>query len=86
MIRLFAACPKEWNARFTLLARGGFLVRAAIEKGEIHSVELFSQAGARCRLLNPWAGATVEIHRTGGRTESLTGSLLAFQYFWNRRG
>jgi hypothetical protein len=79
VIRLFAACPKEWNARFTLLARGGFLVTAAIEQGEIHSVELVSQAGAPCRVRNPWAGATVEIHRAGGRTESLTGSLLAFQ-------
>jgi hypothetical protein len=67
VIRLFAACPKEWNARFTLLTRGGFLVTASIEKGEIHSVELLSQAGAACRLRNPWAGSTVEILRQGGR-------------------
>jgi hypothetical protein len=79
VIRLFSACPKEWNARFTLLARGGFLVTAAIEKGEIHSVELLSQAGAPCRLRNPWPGATVHIVRTGGQTESLTGPLLAFE-------
>ena len=67
ILRVFAAWPKEWNARFTLLARGGFLVTAAIEKGEIDSVELVSQAGAPCRLRNPWAGATVEILRAGGR-------------------
>jgi hypothetical protein len=56
-----------------------FFVTASIEKGEIHSVELLSQGGAACRLRNPWAGSTVEILRHGGRTESLTGSLLAFQ-------
>jgi hypothetical protein len=85
VIRLFAACPKEWNARFTLLARGGFLITASIEKGEIHSVELLSQAGAACWLRNPWAGSTVEILRPGGRTESLTGSLLAFQTAKNEK-
>jgi hypothetical protein len=79
VIRLFAACPKEWNARFTLLSRGGFLVTAAIEKGQIHSVELVSQTGSPCRMRNPWAGATVEVLRAGGRTERLTGPLLAFQ-------
>jgi len=79
VIRLFAACPKEWNVRFTLLARGGFLVTAAIENGDIHSVQLLSQTGAPCQLRNPWPGAAVEIVRADGRAERRNDPLLIFQ-------
>ena len=51
VIRLFAACPKEWNARFTLLARGGFLVTAAIEEGR----DPFGRAGFASRRAVPAA-------------------------------
>jgi hypothetical protein len=55
-IELFAAWPKEWDARFKLGARGGFVVTASIRGGQVESVELESLAGAECRVRNPWTG------------------------------
>ena len=55
-IRLFPAWPKEWDARFKLAARGGFLVEASFQKGAVESVEIESLAGAECRIVNPWTG------------------------------
>jgi hypothetical protein len=72
IIHLFPAWPKEWDASFKLLARGGFLVTASIKGGVVESVELESQAGAECRLRNPWREAAI----VGGRR--MTGSLLTF--------
>ncbi len=40
ILHLFPAWPREWNARFTLLTRGGFLVASSIKNGTIDSVEL----------------------------------------------
>jgi hypothetical protein len=36
------------------------------------------QAGAECRLRNPWGEAAVTLHRDGKKSESLKGSLLKF--------
>src|SRR5262245_38291338 len=51
VIEPFAAWPKEWTARFKLLARGGFLVTASGE-----SIEVEALVGGECRLKNPWTG------------------------------
>ncbi len=79
IIHLFGAWPKEWDAEFTLLARGAFLVTSAIRKGQVRFVELLSQAGGECRLRNPWGESGVTLYRDGKRSEELKGSLLAFQ-------
>jgi hypothetical protein len=79
VLRLFPAWPKEWNAKFTLLARGGFLVTSSMKNGAIDSVELVSNAGATCRMRNPWGHAAVQIRRNGSVAETLNGSLIAFQ-------
>jgi hypothetical protein len=54
VIRVFPAWPKDWDARFTLLARGGFLVTSSMANGAIESVELVSNVGVPCRVRNPW--------------------------------
>jgi hypothetical protein len=77
ILHLFPAWPKEWNARFTLAARGGFVVTASMQHGRIESLELQSQAGAECRLRNPFDGSVV-LHRDGRKAEILQGSLLRF--------
>ncbi len=79
VVRVFPAWPKDWDARFTLLARGAFLVTSSMTNGTAHSVELVSNAGAPCRLRNPWANAEIEIHRNGAPVETLTGPLLSFE-------
>src|SRR5262249_39093553 len=78
VIRVFPAWPKEWDASYTLLARGAFLVTSSIERGRIGFVELESQAGAECRLRNPWGESAVTLYRDGKKSESLPGALLRF--------
>ncbi|OPZ83065.1 MAG: hypothetical protein BWY76_02456 [bacterium ADurb.Bin429] len=57
VIRVFPAWPHAWDAEFRLLARGGFLVTAAIRGGEIQAVGIESRRGEDCRIRNPWPGA-----------------------------
>jgi hypothetical protein len=78
IIHVFAAWPKEWDAEFTLLARGAFLVTSAMKEGNIEFVELKSQAGGDCLLSNPWSDAHVVLFRNGRQAEDMTGSLLKF--------
>ena len=78
VLRVFPAWPKDWDADFTLLARGAFTVSAAQSGGKIGSVAIVSQAGQVCRLQNPWGEAVVELSRDGGPTERLSGALLVF--------
>lgn len=78
VIRVFPAWPKEWDASYTLLARGAFLITSSIERGRIGFVELESQAGVECRLRNPWGEREVTLYRDDKKSESLQGSLLRF--------
>lgn len=78
VIRVFPAWPKEWDASYTLLARGAFLVTSSMRQGRIGFVELESQAGAECRLRNPWGDGEVTLYRDGKKSENLRGSLLRF--------
>jgi Glycosyl hydrolase family 95 catalytic domain len=78
VIRVFPSWPREWNASYTLLARGAFLVTSSIESGRIGFVELESQAGGECRLRNPWGESEVTLFRDGKKSENLHGSLLRF--------
>jgi hypothetical protein len=78
VIRLFAAWPDEWDARFTLRARGGFVVSASRMAGRTGRVEIRSEAGGACRLRNPWRTATVLLLRNGRRLTELRGDLLKF--------
>ena len=77
ILHLFPAWPKDWDARFTLLARGNFLVTAAMRNGTVAPVEIVSQAGAPCVLRNPFGGAVV-LYRDGHKAETVNGALLHF--------
>ena len=83
VIRVFPAWPREWDATFTLLARGAFLVGSSMKAGKIEYVRIESQAGGECRLRNPWPDTTVTLCRDGGQGEDLSGPLLTFP---TRRG
>jgi hypothetical protein len=78
VLQLFQTWPKEWDAQFTLLARGGFVVSAAQAGGKIGPVEIVSNAGAKCRLTNPWNDAEVVLIRDGKPAEALRGAQLEF--------
>ena len=77
-IRVFPAWPKSWDAAFSLLARGAFLVSSSMEKGRIEFVQIRSQAGGECHLRNPWPDKAVTLYRDGKKTEELSGPLLKF--------
>ena len=76
VIYLFPAWPAEWDASFKLGARGAFLVSASIEKGEIKNVEIESQVGGECRIINPWPDQTLDLLRNQEKAEEISGSLL----------
>jgi hypothetical protein len=77
VIRVFPAWPKEWDASYTLRARGAFIVSASHKAGKIESVTLKSEAGGVCRVRNPWgAGAAVAVRRNGKRAGLLRGAVF----------
>jgi hypothetical protein len=76
VIRVFSAWPRSWDSQFTLSARGGFLVGASMEKGEIEFVELQSRAGGLCRLRNPWPGRSADLYRNGKKAATLDSGLF----------
>jgi hypothetical protein len=78
VIHVFPAWPMEWDAEYTLLCRGGFLVTSAINKGQVEFIEIRSQLGGECRLRNIWGQGDVTLYRAGRKSESLKGSLLNF--------
>jgi hypothetical protein len=78
-IRLFAAWPPEWDATFTLRARGGFVVTATHKNGKIESVEILSEAGAPLRLHNPWGERIVAFQRSGSAPERRGGKVLSVE-------
>ncbi len=78
VIQVFSEWPKEWDAVFTLLAPGGFLVSSSQRKGAVEFVELQSRLGEECRLQNPWSGNEVSLFRDGVKSESSKDSLLTF--------
>ena len=80
VIRVFPAWPREWDAEYTLLARGNFLVTSSMRKGEVEFVEIRSQSGGECRVRNPWGDqADVSVYRDGRKWQDMDGSLLTFE-------
>jgi len=79
VLRVFPAWPREWDAAFRLLARGGFLVSSSMENGKIEFVEILSQLGGECRMRNPWPDAAITLYRNGGKAEAVSCSLVTFR-------
>lgn len=77
VLHVFPAWPKEWDARFKLQARGAFVVSSSMRNGRIEFLGIESQAGAECRLRNPFP-RSVAVYRDGRQAETLTGTLLRF--------
>ena len=79
VIYLFPTWPDEWDARFNLLARGGFIVKCSINNKSIDEVKIESQYGGICRVKNPWPGSRPEIFRNGEKSGRVKGDLLIFE-------
>jgi hypothetical protein len=64
-IRVFPAVPDNWATAFTLLARGAFVVSSEITKtGTVKGVNIESQKGNICRVVNPWPGTELSVLST----------------------
>jgi hypothetical protein len=77
ILHVFPSWPKDWDTGFTLLAPGAFEVTSAMRNGRVEFVELLSQAGARCKLRNPWKNP-VTLYRNGNKAEGAAGAVLEF--------
>lgn len=75
-LRVFAAWPREWDATFTLRARGGFVVTASQQGGVVRYVDIVFEAGAPLRLHNPWGEADVAVATDGGERQTVHGAVL----------
>ena len=53
-IRVFPATPKNWDARFTLHAAGGFEVTSEKQGEDVLYVAVKSKSGNNCCIINPW--------------------------------
>lgn len=67
-IRVFPALPGDAGmvARFTLAAKGGFLVTSEMEGGEVKYVGLKSLLGKPACIVNPWRAAQARVRRVDG--------------------
>jgi len=64
-IRVFPAMPSDsaFIGRFTLLARGGFLVSSEKEGTDIKYLGLKSTLGGTAHLVNPWGVQEIQVRR-----------------------
>jgi len=75
-IRVFPALPNNstFVSRFTLLAKGGFLVSSEKEAGEIKYVGIKSLYGLPVALVNPWPGQQIQVRHTSDNSIITTSS------------
>lgn len=74
-IEVFPAWPKDWAVNFKLLARGGTVVTAAQQGGQVLAIQLEPTLAGTINLKNPWGKTLVKVLR-GNITETLSGETL----------
>ena len=74
VLRLFPVWPRDRDARFfKIRCWGAFLVSSALRDGTVQFVEVHSERGRDCALVNPWPGRKVAVFRDGKSAETLSG-------------
>ncbi|MSU35352.1 MAG: hypothetical protein EXS36_09590 [Pedosphaera sp.] len=77
VMRVFPVWPTNRVARFgNLRTEGAFLVSSSYRDGEVRSLEIESEKGRDCVLINPWPGRRVLLHRSTQQAEEREGPLL----------
>jgi len=77
ILRVFPVWPKNRDASFSnIRIEGAFLVSSELKNGEVQHLEIFSEKGKTCNLLNPWTDRTIVLIRPKGVEESLQGNRL----------
>jgi hypothetical protein len=78
VIHLFPAFPEEWEAEFSLLCRGHFMVTSSFQNGNTKFVRIVSNSGKECRIRNPWGDAKVTLFRNGKKYRTIKAGLIRF--------
>ena len=78
ILKLFPVWPKDEPAEFhQLRSYGAFLVSSKLENGKINYLEILSEKGRVCKILNPWGGKVILV-RNKAKKEALSGDVLSF--------
>ncbi len=79
VIRLFSNYPKNQDASFVNLRTwGAFLVSAKLRNGVISDVQIYSEKGKLCTIVNPWKNKKVLVVRNGNNSETISGDRISF--------
>jgi len=80
VIRLFDVFPKNQNASFERIRTwGAFLVSASLKNGVVSDVEIKSEKGKSCTIINPWPDRKVQLIRNGKKAEIAEGDRISFK-------
>lgn len=81
-IRLFPAIPAGWKeVNFTSLrCQGAFLVSASRENGQIRRVEIVSEKGGQCSILNPFGQEAFDVKYSWKGKISSDGDVLSIEF------
>lgn len=80
VIRLFPVYPKDQEASFkNIRTWGAFLVSAHRKKGEVSDVQIVSEKGRTCTMVNPWPGKKTTLFRNGKKGETISGERITFK-------
>ena len=81
-LRVFPALPNDASlvTRFTLGARGGFLVTSEREGGDVKYVGLKSNLGNMATVVNPWGTAAVQVRKIGTTAPILSSSSATLSF------
>ena len=73
-LRVFPALPTDASlvTRFTLAAKGGFLVTSEREAGSVKYVGIKSLLGHDATVINPWSSGAVQVRNVATGVDSLT--------------
>ena len=77
-IRVFPAWPTHLDASYRdLRTRGAFLVSSQLEDGEVQYIEIKSEHGGDCRIINPWDARILGIIHNGVESKIHAGDEFA---------
>ena len=80
ILRVFPVWPKSRGAAFTnIRCWGAFLVSGELKNGIVKQVNILSEKGRDCTMVNPWPGEKVGLHQQGRLLETLEGERFTFE-------
>jgi alpha-L-fucosidase 2 len=80
VIRLFSVWPASTDASFqNIRTWDAFLISARLSGGTVSNVQIRSERGRPCKMLNPWKRKSVSLIRNGKKAGCISGKILSFR-------